>query len=115
MILPFQSRVHSREGRKAAFLISKSKLPAATINLVVQALIPPPKYYVQKLIPKVKLATRAELAGMFIIERGKGDNQPMDTAEAIDILFKNCEDAYGFPPYDDLKEFLYCNDGIRFA
>jgi glycosyltransferase involved in cell wall biosynthesis len=52
LILPFQSRVHSREGRKAAFFISKSKLPAATINLIVQALIPPPKYYVQKLIPK---------------------------------------------------------------
>jgi len=111
LILPFQSRVHSREGRKAAFLISKSKLPAATINLIVQALIPPPKYYVQKLIPKAKLATKAQLAGMFIIERGKGENQPMDTAEAIEILFKNCEDAYGFPPYDNLKEFLYCQEG----
>lgn len=111
LILPFQSRVHSREGRKAAFFISKSKLPAATINLVVQALIPPPKYYVQKLIPKAKLATKAQLAGMFIIERGKGENQPMDTSEAIEILFKNCEDAYGFPPYDNLKEFLYCNEG----
>ena len=111
LILPFQSRIHSREGRKAAFFISKSKLPAATINLIVQALIPPPKYYVQKLIPKAKMATSAKLAGMFIIERGKGENQPMDTAEAIDILFKNCEDAYGFPPYDDVKEFLYCNEG----
>jgi glycosyltransferase involved in cell wall biosynthesis len=111
LILPFQSRVHSREGRKAAFLISKSKLPAATINLVVQALIPPPKYYVQKLIPKAKLATKAHLAGMFIIERGEGDNQPMNTNEAIEILFKNCEDAYGFPPYDELKEFLYCDEG----
>lgn len=112
LILPFQSRIHSREGRKAAFFISKSKLPAATINLLVQALVPPPKYYVQKLIPKAKLATTAKLAGMFIIERGKGENQPMDTSEAIEILFKNCEDAYGFPPYDELKEFLYCNEGF---
>lgn len=111
LILPFQSRIHSREGRKAAFFISKSKLPAATINLIVQALIPPPKYYVQKLIPKAKMATSAKLAGMFIIERGEGENQPMNTAEAIEILFKNCEDAYGFPPYDDVKEFLYCNEG----
>ncbi len=112
LILPFQSRIHSREGRKAAFLISKSKLPAATINLLVQAIVPPPKYYVQKLIPKAKLANSGKLAGMFIIERGKGENQPMDTSEAIDILFKNCEDAYGFPPYDNLKEFLYSNEGF---
>jgi len=111
LILPFQSRVHSREGRKAAFLISKSKLPAATINMIVQAIIPPPKYYVQKLIPKAKLATSGELTGMFIIERGKGGNKPMATEEAIEILFNNCEDAYGFPPYDHLKEFLYFNDG----
>ncbi len=111
LILPFQSRVHSREGRKAAFFISKSKLPAATINLIVQAIIPPPKYYVQKLIPKAKMATSAKLAGMFIIERGKGENQPMETAEAINTLFSNCEDAYGFPPYENLKEFLYCNEG----
>jgi hypothetical protein len=111
LMLPFQSRIHSREGRKAAFFISKSKLPAATINLLVQALIPPPKYYVQKLIPKAKLATSAKLTGMFIIERGKGENKPMDTSEAIEILFKNCEDAYGFPPYDELKEFLYYNEG----
>jgi hypothetical protein len=48
---------------------------------------------------------------MFIIERGEGDNQPMNTNEAIEILFKNCEDAYGFPPYDELKEFLYCDEG----
>ncbi len=111
LILPFQSRVHSREGRKAAFFISKSKLPAATINLLVQAIIPPPKYYVQKLIPKAKLAISGKLKGMFIIERGEGENQSMHKDEAIEILFNNCEDAYGFPPYDNLKEFLYCNEG----
>ena len=112
LILPFQSRVHSRSGRKAAFLISKTKMPAATINMVVQMLIPPPKYYVQKLVPKVKLSQKAHFAGMFIIERGTGGNQEMESAEALETLLKNCEDAYGFPPYESLKEFLYLNEGV---
>lgn len=111
LILPFQSRVHSRSGRKAAFLISKTKLPAATINLLVQMLIPPPKYYVQKLVPNVKLSQKGNFAGMFIIERGEGGNEAMDSEEALEVLLKNCEDAYGFPPYESLKEFLYMDDG----
>jgi dolichol-phosphate mannosyltransferase len=109
--LPFQSRIHSRSGRRFAFLISKTHLPAATINMLVQMIVPPPKYFVDKLVPRVKLARKASLAGMFIIERGPEGNVPMDNSEALDILLSNCEDAYGFPPYNDVKEFLYKVDG----
>ncbi len=112
LVLPFQSRIHSRSGRRFAFLISQTHLPAATINMVVQMLIPPPKYFVNKLVPKVKLTRGASFAGMFIIERGPEGNQPMSNSEALDILLANCEDAYGFPPYDALKEFLYNVDGV---
>ncbi len=47
---------------------------------------------------------------MFIIERGKDEILPIENSEAMEVLLKNCEDAYGFPPYDDVKEFLYCHD-----
>jgi dolichol-phosphate mannosyltransferase len=112
MTLPFQSRIHSRSGRRFAFLISKSHLPAATINMVTQMLIPPPKYFVNKLVPKVKLAHTANLSGMFIIERGEGGILPMENSEAMEILLQNCEDAYGFPPYEALREFLYNDNGV---
>jgi glycosyltransferase involved in cell wall biosynthesis len=112
LFLPFQSRIHSKSGRRMAFFISKTHLPAATINLVVQMLVPPPKYYVQKLIPKVKLARKGTLTGMFVIERGDGENAGMENSEAMEVLLENCEDAYGFPPYDALKEFLYHADGV---
>ncbi len=36
----------------------------------------------------------------------------MQNSEAMEVLLQNCEDAYGFPPYEDLKEFLYCGDGV---
>ncbi len=110
--LPFQSRIHSRSGRKFAFLISKTHLPAATINMLTQMIVPPPKYFVDKLIPKVKLTSKAHLAGMFIIKRGNEEIIPVENAEAMKVLLQNCEDAYGFPPYDDVKEFLYCFDDV---
>jgi dolichol-phosphate mannosyltransferase len=112
LTLPFQSRIHSRSGRKFAFLISKTHLPAATINMLTQMIVPPPKYFVDKLIPKVKLSSKAQLAGMFIIKRGEEEILPVENAEAMKVLLQNCEDAYGFPPYDDVKEFLYCFDDV---
>ncbi|MDR3575839.1 MAG: hypothetical protein P4L50_18410 [Anaerolineaceae bacterium] len=108
LVLLYQSRIHSRSGRKIAFFLGKTKLPMATINSIVQFLVPPPKYNVQRLVPRVKLARTARLAGLFIIERGKEEmDRPLDKEEAIQILLSNCEDAYGFPPYEDIKEFLY--------
>jgi dolichol-phosphate mannosyltransferase len=112
LTLPFQSRIHSRSGRRVAFFISKSHLPAATINMVTQMLIPPPKYFVNKLVPNVKITHQAKLTGMFIIERGNEGIVPMESREAMEILLQNCEDAYGFPPYEDLKEFLYFDQGV---
>jgi glycosyltransferase involved in cell wall biosynthesis len=108
--LPFQSRIHSRSGRRFAFVISKTHLPAATINMITQMVVPPPKYFVNKLVSKVKLSQQACLTGMFIIERGKNEILPIENSEAMEVLLTNCEDAYGFPPYEDVKEFLYCYD-----
>jgi dolichol-phosphate mannosyltransferase len=110
--LPFQSRIHSRSGRRFAFLISETHLPAATINMLAQMVVPPPKYFINKLVPKVKLTRKAALTGMFIIERGKEEISSIENREAMEVLLQNCEDAYGFPPYDALKEFLYIQDGV---
>ena len=68
--LPLQSRLHSRSGRRFAMLIARTHLPAATINGVVQALIPPPKYHVDKLVPGVAVAPGGRAPGMVIIQRG---------------------------------------------
>ncbi len=111
--LPFQSRIHSRSGRRIAFLISKFPiLPAATINMITQMIVPPPKYFVNKLVPNAKFTSKANLVGMFIIERGLEGILPVENHEALDILLQNCEDAYGFPPYEKIKEFLYMSDGV---
>jgi len=112
MTLPFQSRIHSRSGRKFAQMIGRTHMPAATINMFTQMIVPPPKYFVSKLVPNVKLTEKAHLTGMFIIERGDEAIQPIPNREAMEVLLQNCEDAYGFPPYESIKEFLYCVYGF---
>jgi hypothetical protein len=113
MLLPFQSRIHSRSGRKFAFLISKTHLPAATINMITQFVVPPPKYFVNKLVPNAKFARKVDLNGMFIIERGPAEEiVSIENNDAMEVLLQNCEDAYGFPPYEDIKEFLYLDNGV---
>lgn len=112
MGLLLQSRIHSRSGRKIAFSMNRLPvLPLATINMLVQMIVPPPKYPVNRLVPKVKLAQRAKLRGLFVIERGDEMDRHLDPSEAQEILLSNCEDAFGFPPYGSIKEFLYKPDG----
>jgi dolichol-phosphate mannosyltransferase len=112
LYLPFQSRVHSRNGRRAAHYMAQTKLPMATVNAYVQFLIPPPKFTVGELVPTVKMVARAHMAGLYVIEREGGDTvRDLDSAEALDILMCNCEDAYGFPPYRAIESFLYTSHG----
>jgi hypothetical protein len=104
--LPLQSRLHSRGGRRFAFWLTKLHLPTASLNAVVQFLVPPPKYTVDKLIPDVQIAGKAKLAGMVVIQRGSDAFEVLDDDDALEILLANTEDAYGFPPYHEIEDFL---------
>ena len=104
--LPMQSRLHSRSGRRFAFLLVRTGMPVATVNTVVQLLVPPPKYPVQRLVPGVRVAEGARLAGLLVIQRSRDGFEWLEEQDALEILLANCEDAYGFPPYHDLEDFL---------
>jgi hypothetical protein len=104
--LQFQSRLHSKGGRKVGMDLSKSKLPAATMNAIVQWIVPPPKYMVHRLIPKAQYANHATLTRAVIIERGEEFVEALHHEQAVDTFVKNAEDAYGFPPYPILADSL---------
>jgi dolichol-phosphate mannosyltransferase len=111
LALVFQSRVHSRSGRQFAQLIARLRLPAATINAVVQFLVPPPKYHVDRLVPGVDVAEEARLGGLVVIERGGSGEVDLRPDEATEVLVSNSEDAYGFPPYPALEHFMHSGNG----
>jgi len=97
--LKVQSRLHSREGRRVAVWLTEGRFPAATLNAVVQFIVPPPKYMVDRLIPGAQFQKRAQLALIAVIERGPDCVADLDELKKVDTLLANAEDAYGFPPY----------------
>jgi putative flippase GtrA len=106
LLLFYQSRIHSKSGRQFAFLLTKWHLPVATINTVVQLLVPPPKYHVERLVPGVRKVRESQLNGLIVIERGHDEHRLLGYDEALEILMENCADSYGFPPYDSIEAFL---------
>jgi len=107
LALVFQSRLHSRSGRRFAMLLARARLPVATINALIQLLVPPPKYHIERLVPEVTAGHDARLAGLFVIERSSEvSSVPLTSEAALDVLMDNCEDAFGFPPYAQIEDFL---------
>jgi dolichol-phosphate mannosyltransferase len=106
LALPLQSRVHSKTGRVWALLLTRFPLPMASVNAYVQLLIPPPKYSIDRLVPGVSIVRQATIVHRVEIERGPNREVSLDPREAEETLLKNCEDAYGFPPYETLGPFL---------
>ncbi len=104
--LQIQSRVHSRDGRRLAMLMSRLGIPAASLNALVQKLIPPPKYMLDRLIPSVTMTDRSVLSHVILIERGPESEEALRSDQIVDELIRNAEDAYGFPPYPALAAFL---------
>ena len=105
--LQVQSRLHSKSGRKVGLTLSHSTFPAATLNTLVQMLIPPPKYMVDKLIPGVQFAKTSKLSNALVIERGPEGEHSMTHDEILQELIVNAEDAYGFPPYPIIGRELF--------
>jgi putative flippase GtrA len=104
--LQVQSRLHSRSGRRIGMKLSETVLPAATMNTLVQMIIPPPKYMVDRLIRTATYANNATLSRAVVIERGPECEETLRHDQAVEIFLQNADDAYGFPPYPILATAL---------
>ncbi len=111
LALFFQSRLHSRSGRQFALLLARLHLPVATINAIVQLLVPPPKYEIERLVPHARVTREAQVAGFFLIERGGTGDTRLAHEDAVEALIRNTDDAYGFPPYPYIEHFLHSANG----
>ncbi len=96
--LALQSRLHSREGRAIGSRLAEMNLPIMALNAATQAIVPPPKYMVDRLVPCL-YATCTKVEDLFVIERGPTALEELDQHQAVQIMVDNTEDAYGFPPF----------------
>ena len=96
--LALQSRVHSRGGRSIGSRLADMNLPIMALNAVTQAVVPPPKYMADRLVP-CSFARTTMVRNLFVIERGPCELEDVDPRRALEILLANTDDAYGFPPF----------------
>jgi len=96
--LQVQSRLHSRGGRSLALTLSRFNLPIMGINALIQMLVPPPKFTVDRLVP-CRLGSAIRVEELFIIERGAPRLEELDRVATVDRMIANTDDAYGFPPF----------------
>lgn len=117
LFLPIQSRLHSKSGREFALYLASKSIPVATLNATVQRIIPPPKYHVDRLVPGSSVTKSAMVKTLTIIQRGDEQRHDLPPEDALSILRENCEDAFGFPPYQSLETLLHtCSgDDLRFT
>ena len=96
--LSVQSRVHSKAGRSVGSRLGEMNLPIMALNAIAQAVIPPPKYMIQRLVP-CRFARSTSVQELFVIERGPAELEELDLERVVEIMIGNTDDAYGFPPF----------------
>jgi hypothetical protein len=97
-VLTVKSRIHSKGGRSVGMGIGSRNLPIMSANSLVQMLVPPPKYPVDRLV-RCEMADQVEVQELFIIERGSPHMSDISAEDALPELLDNTDDAYGFPPF----------------
>ncbi|WP_377643209.1 glycosyltransferase [Oryzobacter terrae] len=103
--LRVQSRLHSKEGRQFGMRLSQMNLPIMTFNALTQAVVPPPKFDVDRLVP-CDVVHEVPVSTLFIIERGENLIEDVSHDLALQELIENTDDAYGFPPFSILAPTL---------
>jgi glycosyltransferase involved in cell wall biosynthesis len=106
--LQFQSRLHSKGGRSLALTLARFNMPIMGINALVQMLIPPPKYTVDRLVP-ARLGSGTQVEELFIIERGAPRLADLGFDDTLRQMLINTDDAYGFPPFRYLAPAITIN------
>jgi dolichol-phosphate mannosyltransferase len=104
-VLVFKSSVHSKKGRGAGMRLASHNIPIMAVNAVTQAVIPPPKYPVHRLVP-CEIGTSTRVRDLFFIARGPHRDELVTREAALEALIENTDDAYGFPPFKDIAPVI---------
>ncbi|MCA9933311.1 MAG: glycosyltransferase [Anaerolineales bacterium] len=105
--LRLQTLVYSRVGRRVGVRFSQRHWPVATLNLVLQRLVPPPKAPVTALLPDVEICSRAHLSRFVILETGEGGAEEVTGETAVAFWQQQSRQETGFAPYHYLVEQLF--------
>jgi hypothetical protein len=109
--LRIRSLVHSKSGRQFMRRLGNANVPIFTINTIGQAIVRPPKFKIEDIIKQdVKIVPKASIDAFYFLERGEGEEVvPIPKHSALQRAVDNSDDAFLFPPYKEVLQYLKVN------
>jgi dolichol-phosphate mannosyltransferase len=101
-----RSLVHSKGGRSFMHHLAEYNVPIFTLNAIGQIIVKPPKFNVQRLLNSVNIKRSAKVESLYFLERQGNECIILDTETALSTALENSDDAFLFPPYKDLLEYI---------
>jgi len=102
-----RSLIHSKIGRQFMHKLANYNVPIFTINTIGQAIIKPPKFKIENLLQSVTIEEKTRVKTLYFLERGGGEQiEEVPTKVALRKAIENSDDAFLFPPYDDLIHYI---------
>lgn len=106
MAMKIRSLVHSKGGRSFMHHLAKYNLPIFTFNTLGQMIIKPPKFNIQSLLTSINIKTSTMVRSVYFLKREGNECVGLDTESALAAASDNSDDAFLFPPYQDLLDHI---------
>lgn len=97
--LRMQRLLYSRPVRRLGLFLSERRLPAATVNTILQRIIPQPKFPLDTLSPGIAYGSEARAWTLVCLENGDGKLASLPLETAVDQLLEPDQLNIGFNPY----------------
>ena len=108
--LKLRSIIHSRTGRQFMRKLGTKNVPIFTINTIGQSIVKPPKFRVEDLFQHVRLREKTSIVEMLFLEKGGEQVEEIDKDNALRRSIENSDDAFIFPPYKQILQYLRINN-----
>jgi hypothetical protein len=114
--IPFlilRSRIHSKRGRQFMRMLGRLGFSMLSLNTLGQILIPPPKPSILSFIDSHRLRRNCRVDNLFFIDKGNFQFKEVLFDDALNMLKKNSDDAFDFPPYNQIVD-SFVIDNLNF-
>lgn len=101
-----QNLLYSTSGRQTGLQLSRRHWPAASLNIMLQRMLKPPKQPVSSLLTAAQMTDSARLTAVLQLVTGPQEKNPLPLDQAVQFVQERNQAAQGFPPYAILNEAL---------
>jgi dolichol-phosphate mannosyltransferase len=107
-----RSLIHSKSGRGFMRKLGNYKnVPIFTVNTVGQRIVRPPKFRVEDILHTVNIKNKTDIKKLYFLETGSPEQTEIVTSAKLSTskAIENSDDAFLFPPYSKLIEYITIN------